>query len=82
NLAKDTILSILEKNSMALKEPAPLVRVGAFNNSSIDIFIKVWVKGSDYWDLNYDLLEQIKEGFDNNNIIIPFNKLDVNIFSK
>ena len=34
---------------------------------------------NDYWDLYYDLHEEIKKIFDENHINIPYNQLDVHI---
>ena len=36
-------------------------------------------KNSDYWNVYYYLLNEIKIAFDENGIEIPFNQLDVNV---
>ena len=41
--------------------------------------IRYWVKTEDYWESRWRVLEEIKEEFDNNNIAIPFEQLDVNL---
>lgn len=75
--AKRIISEIIEAHPMALKDPAPLVRVCEFADSSINIAVKVWTKSSDYWPLNFDLLEQVKLKFDENGITIPYNQMEV-----
>ena len=47
--------------------------------SSIQMGIRVWVKTDEYLKLKWELLEQIKEVFDEEKITIPFNQLDVNL---
>lgn len=76
-VAKQLIAEIVEAHPKALKEPAPLIRVCEHAASSINIAAKVWVKSEDYWDLNFDLLEEVKLAFDEHGINIPFNQLDV-----
>jgi len=40
---------------------------------------RAWVKSSDYWTVNFDVLESVKAEFDKNNIEIPFEQLDVHV---
>jgi small conductance mechanosensitive channel len=75
--AQQIILDIIEKNDKALSDPKPLVRMCAHGESSIQIAVKVWVKSENYWNLKYDLLEEIKSQFDQNGIHIPYRQLDV-----
>ncbi len=80
--AKKLIFDIVEKNEFSLNDPAPIIRVCAHTANSIDIAVKVWVLTENYWNLNYDLLEDIKIAFDHNHINIPFNQMDVYIKEK
>lgn len=41
--------------------------------------VHVWVKKEDYWNVRWELLEKIKETFDQEGIVIPFNQLDVTL---
>ena len=72
-------------NALIEKEPARItdepvkIYVNEFQASSIDIGIRYWVKTEDYWESRWRVLEEIKEEFDNNNIAIPFEQLDVNL---
>jgi small conductance mechanosensitive channel len=75
--AQKIIMDIVEKNTLTIKTPEPLVRMGEHGSSSIVIYVKVWVMASDYWELKFQLLEEIKEEFDKNNINIPYNQMDV-----
>lgn len=77
--AQKTIKEVLAANPKAKDKPDPVVRLAAFDASAMMIDIKVWVKTEEYFDLKYDLNEQIKAAFDSNGIVIPFNQLDVHV---
>ena len=80
NKAKEIITDNIIKHSMSITEPdKPLVRVKNYSSSSVDILTRVWCKTPDYWDLYFDLMEQIRDDFDKNGIKIPYNQLDVHI---
>ena len=70
------------KHSLSLKDPEPFCRLTAQNDSSLDFALRVWVKSSDYWTLNFDLLESINARFEKEGIEIPYQTLDVNVKNK
>ena len=75
--AKDLIAAVLLKNTYAFKDPAPLIRIGELSDSAVILHVRVWTTQQHYWDLYYDLHEQIKAAFDANGIQIPFPQMDV-----
>lgn len=77
--AKAIINDVCMAHELILKDKGIAVRVGAHNQSSIDIGTKVWVNSGDYWTVYFDLLETIKTEFDKAGISIPYNQLDVHI---
>lgn len=81
NQAKRIIRSIVETHPLALKDPAPTIRMCEMAASSIDITCRVWVLTENYWELNFDLLEEVKTAFDEEGITIPFNQLDVHMIN-
>lgn len=76
------IRQAVEAHPKALSTPEPFVRMSALKDSAIEYTLRVWCANGDYWDLHYDLLEQIKASFDRNGIEIPYNQLDVRIIEK
>jgi small conductance mechanosensitive channel len=76
---KDILMGIIEKHELILKDPAPFVRLGKLNDSSIDFTVRVWSKTSDYWDVYFDLTEQAKIEFDKNGLNIPYPQMDVHL---
>ena len=77
--AKNVILNVAEGNSLILSDPAPQVFVSSHEASSINLVAKIWCKSGDYWDVFYQMQENVKVAFDNNDISIPFNQLDVHV---
>ena len=76
---KAVILAYAESDGQILKDPAPTVRMKDMNTSSIDFTVRVWVKNKDYWDVSFNLSENIYNEFKKNGIEIPFNQLDVHV---
>jgi small conductance mechanosensitive channel len=68
---------LADKHELILDDPEPLIRVTEHAGSSINIACKVWVKGPDYWDVYFDMHEDVKDAFDEAGIGIPYPQLDV-----
>ena len=76
---KKSINSVLSKEKRIDRDKDVFVRLTNYKESSIEYTIRVWVLKEDYWDIKFDLLENLKEKFDKDGIIIPYNQLDVHI---
>ena len=81
NEVKSLLMGLLTAHPKVLKEPAPFLRLTAQAASSLNFTARVWVKSEDYWEVTYDLLESSKQLLDQAGIEIPYNKLDVNLYS-
>lgn len=64
------IHSVIDGDERIVKEEgyAPTVRLCRFNADDISYVVKVWCENAVYWDVYYDLLENIREAFDENGI--------------
>lgn len=80
--AKELLLMLIENHPLALKDPAPFVRVSEYAASSVNIVCRTWANSADYWNLYFDLLEQGREILEENGMNIPFDQLDVHIVEK
>lgn len=76
------IRSVIDAHPKAQFTPEPFVRVSAYQDSSIQYTVRVWCATEDYWDLYYDLLEQVKEAFDQNGIEMTYNHLNVHMVER
>lgn len=81
--AKSVIEGVIAADSRVLQEPdAPFVRVWNLGASAVEIMVRVWCSGSDYWELRSSLLENIKGQLDKEGIVIPYTKLQVQLTEK
>ena len=77
--AKEVILSLILSYKEVLRDPAPLVEVGNYADSSIDIYVRPWVKPADYWNVYWRFNSEILNALRCNGIDMPFNQLDVHV---
>lgn len=77
NKAKHLLHQLVTEHPMTRPEPAPLVRVCDLASSAVKIRIRVWVENQHFWTLKFDLLEQIKLCFDENELHFPFEQLEI-----
>ncbi len=80
--AKSTIQSVLESDSRILKDPAPKIVVSELADSSVNFNVRPWVNSADYWGVYFDITEQIKKKFDEQNISIPFPQRDIHMYQE
>lgn len=76
---KGLLEDIIISSDMILKEQNIDVFVSQFEQSALQIGIRVWVLKENYWILKWELLEKIKNVFDENKISLQINQMDVNI---
>ena len=76
---KRVLMACAKSDERILSDPAPKVMVTSHKDSAIGIRLRVWVKSSDYWDVNFAMIELVKRTFDDKGIEIPYNQLDVHI---
>ena len=70
--ATEVIMAVLKADERVLEDPAPVVAVTEFADSSINIAVRPWATVGDYWGLYFDLHKKIKVALDENGITIPF----------
>lgn len=77
---KEVLYRLASGHELSLSEEYDIdVFVNSFEASAIQMGVRVWVAKDNYWKLKWELLEQIKETFDEENISIPYNQLDVKL---
>lgn len=77
--AKQLLEEMLKNDARILAEPAPVVKVSALADSSVNFNVRPWVNSADYWNVYWDTLEKVKLTFDEQGIGIPFPQMDVHI---
>ncbi len=77
--AKDIMLQIAEKQNHLITNEPIQVFVSELADSSVQIGLRFWVETEYYWQSKWDVLEKIKNRFDEEGVEICFNQLDVHI---
>ncbi len=81
NKVKQVLLDTVKEQDLVLQDQANSVNLAKMNSSSIDFSVKVWTATENYWDCFFALTESVFNKLKENNIEIPYNKLDVLIKS-
>lgn len=76
---KEILQRIVDSQTARLTDMPVDVVVSELAESAVTMAIHMWVKPEDYWPTRWGMLEQIKEEFDRNQIVIPFNQLEVHV---
>ena len=76
-LAKEILKQQAESERCRLQEEEALVFVSELGASEVKLGLRIWVKTEDYWTAKWRLTENIKLAFDENQIEIPYQKIDV-----
>lgn len=77
--AKAILDDILTTHPKVLREPRPVVQVRALGASSVEFAVWPWVATGEWFDVQCQLLEQIKLRFDAEGIVIPYPQMDLHV---
>lgn len=75
--ARATMQRLIDADSRILKDPAPMIVVGELADSSVNFTVRTWVNSADYWGVFFDMHEQVKKTFDQENISIPYPQVEM-----
>ena len=81
---KTILFDIGSKLEYSLKDEGhPITSfVDNYGASGIDVKLRFWTKSGDYWTAKWAVNDLLKEAFDREGIVIPYNQLDVTIKNK
>lgn len=79
--AKQAIMQVMEDHPKVLGDPAPFVGVDAMADSSVNLVVWPWATPDDYWDVYFEINEQMKLALDKAQVAIPFPQRDVHLFN-
>ncbi len=77
--AKKTLSDLFAADIRVLKDPELVIVVGELADSSVNLYVRAWVKSEDYWGVYFDSLEKVKNAFDEKSISIPFPQTDIHV---
>jgi small conductance mechanosensitive channel len=79
--AKEVMLAVLKEHPKVLDTPEPFVGVKELADSSVNYVVRPWCKAADYWDVYFDITENVKYALEANGLTIPFPQRDVHMIN-
>ena len=79
---KAAIMDAVGRDGRILSDPAPFIRLSAYKDSVVEYVVRVWCKGSDYWDVYFDLNENVRECFAARGVQMSYNHVNVHMLEK
>lgn len=71
-VVRETIFELLKNDTRVHADPAPVVWLNNFGDSSLDLVVRAWTRSEDLWPVYFDTMEKINTAFREKNIEIPF----------
>jgi len=72
---------LIREDSRILEDPPHTIAVLELADSSVNFAVRPWVKTADYWNVYFDITEEVKLTFDGEGISIPYPQQDVHMHS-
>lgn len=79
DVARRTILELLEADPRVERSPAPVVWVAALADSAVNLSVRAWVKNADYWNVFFEYNEKMYKTLPEKGIGFPFPQMDVHV---
>jgi len=79
--AKEIFNDILDKEPLVLDDPERTVAVSELADNSVNFVVRPWAKTEHYWDVHFNVHEQVKLRLDEAGIGIPFPQRDVHVYN-
>lgn len=77
--ARDLLMEIMTAHPLVLSEPAPSVDVLELAESTVNLAVRPWTHTADYAQARSEMLEQIKQRFEEAGISMPYPQQDVHV---
>lgn len=78
--AKGILQNLVNADNRILKEPASQIALSELGDSSVNFVVRVWCNAADYWNIYFEMQENVKLTFDREGISIPFPQRDVHLY--
>ena len=77
--AKEVLADLIQNESRIMQEREHRIFVDELGDDGVILGVRCWVSTENYWDVRWDMLEEIKLSFDREGIVIPYRQMDVRI---
>lgn len=78
---KRILTDVVESDNRIIHQMGNTIRLSEMAPSSLNYVVRVWTSNASYWDVYYDLMENIKTALDEHQINIPFPQLDAHLYN-
>lgn len=78
-MVKKLMVAVASKHEKVVKDPAVFARMSAQGDNACIYTLRAWCQNADYWDVYFDMIEQMKAAFDAAGINIPYPQLDLHV---
>jgi small conductance mechanosensitive channel len=72
---KNIISDVILKHEKVLLDTPPIIRLFKITHSSLDFAVRVWCKSDEYWNVYFDLTEQIRDSLLEKGINQPMQRM-------
>ena len=79
---KAAILEAISRDEKILQDPVPFVRLSEYKDSCIEYTVRVWCKCADYWDVFFNLNENVRDCFAEKGVEMTYNHMNVALVNK
>jgi small conductance mechanosensitive channel len=80
--AKKVIMDLIDAEPRILGDPAPFVGLLTLADSSVNLVLRAWTKPEDYWDVYFELNENIYKTIPQKGLHFPYPQMDIHIKTK
>ena len=77
--AKAVLADLIRKESRIMQDKEHRIFVDELGDDGVILGLRCWVSTEDYWNVRWDMLEEIKLTFDRESIVIPYRQMNVRI---
>lgn len=77
--AIETMNRVIREDPRVLADPAPQIAVSELADSSVNLVVRPWCNGGDYWNVRFDLTRRFKEELERAGCSIPYPQRDVHL---
>lgn len=79
DVARKTLLNVLETDPRVLSDPEPNVVVVELAESAVMLRVRAWVNTADYWPVFFDVQEKTVKAFDLAGVEIPYPQRTIHV---
>ena len=79
---KAAIMDAIAMDEKILADPAPFVRLNEYKDSVVDYVVRVWCRSADYWDVHFNLNENVRKSFAEKGVKMSYGHVNVHIVEK